>query len=378
MNTPRYAGAAARLIRQLLPSAGNAVGDEARGIATIERAMFARARQRRLRLLALGSSLAAAAGVTFAATQLTHSWRALEAAQASRTQAGPATAIAINATPSGQGAALTGNGGEEPLKEHLSIASGQRIDTPADGGASLQLSTGTSMTLAGRTSFRVDSQGATQRFTLQKGELVAHVAKLGSSQRFIVDTPDAEVEVRGTRFRLRIIEHPETCGATTRTRLEVSEGVVEVRVAEQATVSVRAGETWPADCAPLAGTAASAPPVQPPAQSSSAASNHAQLPRAATTTTRSEPERTSGLAAPNDLFALGVARARQGDTAAALRAYQDLMTRFPRSPLAENAQVERMRLLAESADGAAEAKRYLTRYPHGFATSEAKKLLAEP
>jgi hypothetical protein len=78
------------------------------------------------------------------------------------------------------------------------------------------------------------------------------------------------------------------------------------------------------------------------------------------------------------LFAVGVAMGGLGDTGGALRVYQALMSRFPSSPLAENAMVARMRLLAGSADGRAEAQRYLARYPHGFASSEAKKLLAEP
>ncbi|HYP87641.1 MAG TPA: hypothetical protein VEQ59_05800, partial [Polyangiaceae bacterium] len=79
-----------------------------------------------------------------------------------------------------------------------------------------------------------------------------------------------------------------------------------------------------------------------------------------------------------DLFAEGVARARQGDASGALRAYQDLLNRFPASPLAENAMVERMRLQTSTPDGAKEAKRYLARYPRGFAVGEAQKLLAEP
>jgi len=37
-----------------------------------------------------------------------------------------------------------------------------------------------------------------------------------------------------------------------------------------------------------------------------------------------------------------------------------------------------MRLLAHSANGANEARRYLARYPHGFAVREAEKLVAEP
>lgn len=364
MNTPRYAAAAAKLLRQNLADVNPACADRTRGLATIERAMHARSRRRRLFLL--GASLAVAAGVVTLATRL-RSWPTPHTGSES---------IAINVTPSGQGAALARGDGEQPLTAHSSIGSGQRIETPADGGASLQLSTGTSMTLAGRTSFRVDSQGAIQRFTLQQGELEARVAKLLAAQRFIVDTPDAEVEVRGTRFRLRVIAQSESCGAGTRTRLDVSEGVVEVRAASLGTVRVKAGESWPAECAAIA-DATQLEAVQPPSARQATAARRREG-RPATSAPLKEAERASGLTAPNDLFADGVARARQGDSSGALRVYQELMTRFPSSPLAENAMVARMRLLSTTAAGATEAKRYLARYPHGFAVQEAKKVLAEP
>lgn len=364
MNTPRYAAAAAKLLRHSLPIVSKASGDEARGVATIERAM--RARTRRRRLVMLGSSLAAAAAILVVGTQLTK-WRALPAAAA-------ASPVAINVIPSGKGAALARNQGEQQLTARAPVESGQRIDTPADGGAALQFSTGTSLTLAGQTSFRVDSQGATQRFSLQHGELRAHVAKLTAAQRFIVDTPDAEVEVRGTRFHLRVVEHAEACGGGTRTRLAVTEGVVEVR-ANQSAVSIKAGEIWPLDCAD-AGDVTPSSTARGPAPAAVALPK--REPHAATPAPAIEAERASALTAQNDLFAEGVARGRQGDTSGALRAYQELMSRFPGSPLAENALVERMRLLATTPEGAQEARRYLTRYPHGFAVGEAKKLSAEP
>ena len=89
-------------------------------------------------------------------------------------------------------------------------------------------------------------------------------------------------------------------------------------------------------------------------------------------------ERDSRLAAQNDLFAEGVARRRLGDVSGALRAYDEVVRRFPTSPLAENAIVERMRLLTGASAGRAEARRYLARYLQGFAAVEARRLAAEP
>jgi outer membrane protein assembly factor BamD (BamD/ComL family) len=93
-----------------------------------------------------------------------------------------------------------------------------------------------------------------------------------------------------------------------------------------------------------------------------------------------ERERDSSLTAPNDLFQEGVALRRQGDASGALRAYQALLTRFPGSPLVENAMAERLRLLAKTGDAraSAEARRYLERFPHGFAANEARAMVAKP
>jgi len=366
MNTPRYAAAAAKLIRQHLPSVTSVSGNEERGVATIERAMRARARRRRL--VGVSSLLAAAAASLIVGWQVA-TWRA--------SPTGPAL-VTIDVTPSGQGAALERGKGDEQLTTRASLESGQRIDTPANGGAALRLSTGTSMTLGGRTSFRVDSQGATQRFSLQQGELVAQVAKLHASQRFIVDTPDAEVEVRGTRFRLRVVERPGTCGAQTRTRLEVTEGVVEIRAASFGVISVKAGDVWPADCSSATRADESQGSVVAEAPKAPVGRPGASRPdaRPASAAPITEAERASALTAANDLFAEGVARGRQGDSSGALRTYQELITRFPSSPLAENAMVARMRLLASTPEGPSEAKRYLARYPRGFAAGEATKLVA--
>jgi len=353
MNTPRYAAAAAKLLVKNLPKHQGTRGDRDRGIAVIERAMQRRAERRRW-VWAGGTVAAAAAGLLLTATTPWVSERA----------GATPTLVAIAASPAGRGAALHEGSRQQPLPQGAVVAAGQSIETPADGGASLRLSTGTSLELAENTSFRVDSQGPVERFALQRGELAAHVAKLEAGQRFIVDTPDAQVEVRGTRFRLRVLEQAETCGAGTRTRLEVLEGAVEVRHA-RASALIRAAQEWPADCADRAATPPSAP--EPERENSVPSGAPARV----------AAERASILKAQNDLFAEALAKRREGDTSGALRAYQELLTRYPKSALAENATASRMRLLAASHDPRArdEARAYLLRYPHGFAATEAQALI---
>ena len=132
---------------------------------------------------------------------------------------------------------------------------------------------------------------------------------------------------------------------------------------------------------------ASAPERQPvPAASKTVAARNTSQPPpivavpSAAAASRGALESPSGLARQNDSFAQAVALRRRGDTAGALRAYQELIARFPSSPLAENAMVERMRLLAAAPGGRArdEARRYLSRYPGGFAVEEARRLVDAP
>lgn len=369
MNTPHYAAAAAKLLNKRVTSTQAIPDEQARGIETIERAMQARLRRRRMQ--GAVAVLAAAAGLVLA----------VQTVRQFSPAAAAGTLVAIDVSPAGRGAALRAGDRAEPLAERAQLGAGQHIETPPDGGASLKLSTGTAMDLAGSTSFRVDSQGALERFSLQRGELSAHVAKLTTGQRFIVATPDAEVEVRGTRFRLNVLDHGETCGNGTRTRLTVTEGLVEVRSSDRSTM-VRAGEQWPSDCAPAGkGEAEQAEPASELRRQSPEPKSRGSMPGDATAqASGTAAERSSTLAQQNDLFQEGVALRRLGDVSGALRAYQELVTRFPRSPLVENAMVERMRLLAKSHDARArsEAERYLRRYPRGFAAKEAQALTAEP
>lgn len=369
MNTPRYAAAAAKLLGKQVQKPELVTGDRERGIATIERAMQARARQKRL---LWATSACAAAAALLLSLQASRFLRAAESKPA---------AVAIGAAPAGRGAAVYAGDRQQPLRDGTQLGAGQRIETPVDGGASLKLSTGTSIDLGGSASFGVESQGALEHFSLQRGGLSAHVAKLGAGQRFIVATPDAEVEVRGTRFRVSVLDAPAACGQGSRTRLWVTEGVVEVRDANMA-VMVRAGEHFPADCS-VEQAASDAPTAEvdeaklggSEKQPAAEASSGSKAPDG-----RPGPDRASALTEQNDAFAEALALRRRGDVPGALRAYQNVITRFPHSALAENATVARMRLLAASHDARAksEAERYLARYPAGFAVKEAEQLVTAP
>jgi hypothetical protein len=292
------------------------------------------------------------------------------------------------------------------------LDAGQSIVAPAGAPTSVVLATGTQIALDAKSVLECRDATATQRFALLRGGAHLHVAKLGPSERFLVDTPQAEVEVRGTVFDVKV--EPATGECAPRTRVSVQEGRVEVR-AEGKQVVLVGGEHWASACARLTepsdartaeanGATASEPAPAPHVSPASTSERHsANSPaasrgpqanaRAASPNAALRPKATetpslafrnddaaSALAEQNDLYAAAEAARRAGQSGEALAGYTRLLARFPRGQLAESAFVARVRLLAR-ADGASargEAERYLTRYPAGFARAEMQTLARAP
>jgi hypothetical protein len=239
------------------------------------------------------------------------------------------------------------------------LVSGDRLVVPENAHADMLLPTGTTIDAASGTDVLVSSLGSTQSFALASGSAQFHVAKLVSGERFLVHTSDAEVEVRGTIFRVSVIPADPACG-NARTRVDVVEGVVDVRH-DGRLEALHAGAHWPL-------CAATAPSPSAPSPSSEASS---APPQAVTTAV---PTPSSSLAAQNELFASGIEAKRRGDKAAAIAAFDRYLARYPSGFLAESAMVERMRVSTGEARSAA-AKAYLARYPQGFARTEAKAIV---
>jgi hypothetical protein len=88
-------------------------------------------------------------------------------------------------------------------------------------------------------------------------------------------------------------------------------------------------------------------------------------------------EAGSTLAQENQLFRESAEASRTGDAAGALARLDQLLTRYPASPLAQGALVRKFRLLASAGrleEARSEAERYLAAYPTGFAVAEAEAL----
>lgn len=360
MTSPRYARLASKALGEMgsVPPPHPDPGDRARTIVALTRQLVARARRRRrLRWLAASVAAAAVALAVFGGTRLAH-----RAGPTASLPVGPAVVapqVVARSVGGGSSVVLSGTQAHlEPLDDGHALAAGSRVVTPADGRATLSFSTGTTALLHEGTEMTVAAEGPTQLLHLGAGVVDLHVAKLGPGERFVVATPDSEVEVRGTRFRVSIVAPEAGCGAGAQTRVAVTEGVVVVRHAG-AEDRLVAGEQWPAGCARAAPTAVA---------------THRAAPRAG-----ASPAPGSTLADQNDLFTFAMSAKRRGDARTALASFDRFLGDYPNSPLTESAVVERMRLLhlISSARCVGATNDYLSRYPNGFAHAEAEAILAE-
>jgi len=259
--------------------------------------------------------------------------------------------------PLGAGASVWADGTRAALTEGDALGAGSRLETPANGRAALAFASGTSGVLGESGDLTVAGDDTTQVLRLEAGSVDLHVAKVSADHRFLVTTPDAEVEVHGTQFRVSIGPMSTGCADVALTRLVVTEGVVVVRHAG-VEKRVAAGEQWPSSCVAATEVAApTTPTIAPPQSAQSMAST---------------------LGEQNDLFAEGILAKHKGDTRAAVGAFDRFLTTYPSSPLAQSAAVERMRLLraASSPRAVSAARQYLARYPGGFAIPEAEAIVA--
>ncbi|MBK7864687.1 MAG: FecR domain-containing protein [Archangiaceae bacterium] len=332
MNEPDYVQRAAELLSSLpVPEAPEADPDAARAdVAAMQVALEERrtARPRWVLRAALAAGLVLVAGAALLLRE-----------------GGAVRAASVVASPASVGSVTTGGQAPQRLQGGVPLAEASRVSTPMGGTAALDFSTGTHLELAEGSELSLDALGARQRLHLASGRVRAQVAHVEAGRGFVIETRDAEVEVRGTRFTVEVVPRTTECAHASSTRVSVEEGVVAVR-AEGREVSLHAGDRWPRECF-----------VEPAAAEAAALSG-------------------SSLGAQNDLFAQAVALKRSGDQGGAISLFEHLMEAWPHGPLAESAEVERMKLLGSTAPAraTAAARAYLARHPHGFARAEAEAL----
>lgn len=356
--TSPLAKAAARALaaRSVVPPVSDG-SDRARGIAAIQRAMVERAaRRRRITLGFSVGGIAVAAAAALAVMKLHGSPTPVALASKAPTLA--TDRVTLTTTTVEPGVTLNDGHGARSLALDVPVVAGDRVVAPRGAHAMLGFSTGTSLTVDGADVTVLDAS-TLERFDLRDGALAAKVAHLAPGRRFVIQTPDAEVEVRGTTFRVTVLPPQEACSDGNRTRVVVTDGVVVVR-AHGHEDRVAAGASWPASCAPVAASAGGASVAHPVASNTTAAALSA-----------------STLSAQNDLFADAMTAKRSGDKVRAVATLDELLAKYPGGPLSESAEAERLRLLREvdPARAGNEARAYLRRYPKGFARDEAQAIL---
>jgi hypothetical protein len=347
-------------------------GDDQRDtvVAAMAVAIAAKARRRRI-VLASGVALAAAASMVVYVSVTRHR------------DAGPLAKHVDDVLrvehAYGLGNYLLRGAGSQPLPELAALTVGDAVRSDATSSSLLGFGNGTRIALAPSSRLRVDALGKTRRFSLLTGHLQAHVAKLANGERFIVDTPGSEVEVRGTVFTVNVAGPSSACRRET-TTVEVSEGAVWVK-AQDNQVVLHPGQRWAVPCAeptiapaPQPGATTESPPnpaaaepVQPAAAvghsvarklapraatrgldtaaPSAPLAPPAESPRPAQPTA---PTPVSRLAEQNDLLSAAMSAERLGQHDLALRRLDLLIERFPSSPLLETARAERQRILSAS------------------------------
>jgi hypothetical protein len=183
--------------------------------------------------------------------------------------------------------------------------------------------------------------------------------KLTGGRHLVVETPDVDVLVVGTAFSVGV----ERTDDTVFTEVSVRRGTVWILEHGKQRAVLHAGDTWRTPRP----SAAEPPPSSEPAV--------ARARRSGGDSARASGEGT--LAEENRLFQSALSARNSGDPVAAADAFGQLLARYPRSVLAEQALAERFRALeraGRTSGAAATARRYLTAYPNGFARADARRI----
>lgn len=250
------------------------------------------------------------------------------------------------------------------------IAPGDRVHVRAGAHASVFLPSGATFSASGETSLQVRREPSREEVQLAMGGIDVHVPKLRKGSGFVVRTADASVTVRGTRFTVGVRLLPD---AKLVTVVEVSEGVVAVESGGRG-IELHPGQRW-SSRAEEAPDVADAPATAP--SPSAATANAESSPVVEGALAVPNRPRPSTLGSENELLAQAMTAVSESDDARALALLDSFLSKHGRSPLAENAALERLRILSRQGDPAAAARaarRYLARYPRGVGRELAQRL----
>lgn len=328
--TEPYADLAARILRDARSHlAFPADHDSEADIAEIGLAIVRTARRARRRRVGLAVLAAAACSLVFGL--LLHRWHAPTPVVSAPPAPQPAArASRWPMTIERRGAELLPDGQDDEV-----VTAGQRLETDALP-LTLRAPDGTRLTLEPHSGMLMERGDAVARFRLVRGTVKAQVAKLSAGEQFLIETPDREIEVKGTRFSVHLASQP-SCDLQTVTRVAVEEGTVLVRGPDGLGDLVRTGERWPGPCADDR-------TQTPGARNSAPRARTSHRPRSETGQSAAPSEEASTLAIENDLFSAAMRAKRAGEPGEAKRLLDRLIADYPTSPLRRAALDERAKL----------------------------------
>ena len=344
----------------------------------------ARQRRRYARLATLSAAAVVALAAGFILT------RARLPAHAIDSPAAPGAVVALE----GQVQVIRSAAGvAAPPLERVSVADADEVVTAEGARARAWLASGAEVDIDPQSRVRLTSRRAAvkgssptsergnEALILGTGRVTVRVPKLGRERSFAVETPEATVVVHGTAFS---VERTLLPAGAPRTTVDVAEGSVAVRHGG-VEVLLHAGDHWASGSlfAPTTDPVASVgPPTTTPDRAPGQRKSSGPRAGSGSSKVPAEPsssDKSSSLAVENRLLQAAMAARQQGDVQRAVQLAGELVTRFPASPLVEEARVERMRALVSGGNVAAataEARSYLNDYPQGFARQEASRILA--
>jgi hypothetical protein len=210
---------------------------------------------------------------------------------------------------------------------------GDRLQSPSQS-VELRAADGSSLSMAAGSDLQLVRADRERWLRLSMGTVAIHVAKLQVGERFVIVTPDIEVEVRGTRFQVEVHEEKDGCGRLTRVRVE--EGVVAVRTGGMES-RIPAGAQWPEGCPEV-------PIAVVPSTTRSLTRTpgpHRRDPVVVAPPASAPP---STLDTESDLFGSALRAERHGNRREAVELLDLLLRRFPATPLRATALDARERL----------------------------------
>jgi ferric-dicitrate binding protein FerR (iron transport regulator) len=275
--------------------------------------------------------------------------------------------------------------GGVPLVFNSQVATGRA------SSSRMQLRSGVEVTVGPETQLSLpdarDPVNVREELVLELGLIRVKVPKLPRGHFFAVRTPDTVVSVHGTAFSVEVTK--SSLSAPPKTTVIVTEGVVSVQHSNRE-ILLDAGAEWTSSVESVdrgAPESSGEPVLKPgPATTRAPAKRSEHAPASATSSVLDAGmlhERTASQAAlanQNRLFSEAMSARDHGDSSGAIGLLEDFIQRYPGAPLAQDAYVERFRVLAEMGKHAAAARAarsYLALYPNGFAGVEARQLALE-